>query len=418
MTPPAVAVHRLRRMVSRDPDERHRTATTLELLYDLTVVVAFSTAASQLAHLLAEGHVTTGLLAFSFAMFAVIWAWISFSWFMSAFDTDDWFVRLATFVQMIGVCIIAMGIPPLADGLDHGGHLDNQVMVGGYVVMRLSMVALWLRAALHDPARRRLALSYAVSLGVAQVGWVLVAVLHLSVVATSAAVAVLYFIELAGPYLSERTKGGSPWHPHHIAERYGLLVIIALGEVVLGTVEAVQALVADTGWSAGAATLLAAGVALAFTLWWTYFTIPFGEVLQLSRSGSFLWGYSHLVLFAAIGAVGAGLHVTALAFAHEAHLGAVAVLATVVVPLALFIVVFVAVSLRLLPAGQGLHAWLTLASLLVLAAGLALAAGGVPLPVCLAVTVLAPVAWVVAYELVGHRHVAGGLAELARGVAR
>ena len=48
--------HRRRPLSGRDPNEAHRTATPLELLYDLTFVVAFGTAADQLAHYLVEGH--------------------------------------------------------------------------------------------------------------------------------------------------------------------------------------------------------------------------------------------------------------------------------------------------------------------------------------------------------------------------
>ncbi len=412
MSHPAVAVHRFRRMVGRDPHEQGRTATTLELLFDLTVVVAFSAAAAQLAHLVAEGHLWSGLVTFAFAMFAVIWAWISYSWFMSAYDTDDWFVRVATVVQMIGVCILTLGIPPLAHGLDDGWHLDNGVMVGGYVVMRLAMVALWLRLALSDPAARRLALSYVVSLLIAQTGWVLLAVLPLSAVSTSAVVVVLYVIEVSGPYLTERHKGGSSWHPHQIAERYGLLVIIALGEVILGTVEAVQTLVDGTGWTLDAAVLLAAGIGLAFALWWTYFTVPFGDVLHASRDGSFVWGYSQPLLFAAIAAAGAGLHVAALWFAGHSSLSEVMVVATIAIPIAVFAAVFIGSIVAIMPAGQALHAWLGLATVAVLAAALGLAGLGASLPVCLVVMVLGPVVWVVAYEFLGHRHVAAALAEL------
>jgi hypothetical protein len=42
--------HRLRVMSGRDPYEQHRTATALELLYDLTFVVAFGVASEQLAN--------------------------------------------------------------------------------------------------------------------------------------------------------------------------------------------------------------------------------------------------------------------------------------------------------------------------------------------------------------------------------
>lgn len=401
-------------MVSRDPHERHRTATTLELLYDLTVVVAFSAAASQLAHLVVEGHVWQGITTFAFSMFAVVWAWISYSWFMSAYDTDDWFVRIATGVQMVGVCILTLGIPPLAHGLDDGWHLDNAVMVGGYVVMRLSMVALWLRVAISDPASRRVALGYVGSLLVAQAGWILLAVLPLTVLPTSAVVAVLYVIELSGPYLNERHKGGTPWHPHHIAERYGLLVIIALGEVILGTVEAVQTLVDGTGWTIDAGVLLLAGLGLAFALWWTYFTVPFGDVLHASRSGSFVWGYSQPLLFAAIAAAGAGLHVAALWFAGHSPLSELMVVATIGLPVLAFGAVFIVSTVVLMPAGHLLHAGLAAITVVVLGAAFALAAAGVALPVCLVVLVLGPVVWVVAYELVGNTHVAEAMTELDR----
>jgi hypothetical protein len=52
--------HRHRRMIGRDPHERHRAATPLELLFDLTFVVAFGAAGNELAHALAEKHVTSG----------------------------------------------------------------------------------------------------------------------------------------------------------------------------------------------------------------------------------------------------------------------------------------------------------------------------------------------------------------------
>jgi low temperature requirement protein LtrA len=68
-------------MSGRDPDEQHRAVTPLELLYDLTFVVAFGQASGQFAHLLAEGHYSAGLIGFGFATFGICWAWINFSWF-------------------------------------------------------------------------------------------------------------------------------------------------------------------------------------------------------------------------------------------------------------------------------------------------------------------------------------------------
>jgi low temperature requirement protein LtrA len=36
---------------------------------------------------------------------AISWAWINFSWFASAYDTDDWIYRLTTMLQMVGVIV-------------------------------------------------------------------------------------------------------------------------------------------------------------------------------------------------------------------------------------------------------------------------------------------------------------------------
>src|SRR5208282_569305 len=121
---------------------------------------------------LADGEFAAALIGFGFASFAISWAWINFSWFSSAYDTDDWIYRLVTMVQMIGVLVLAIGLPRMFASLEHGDHLDNSVIVFGYVIMRLAMVFQWLRAARQDPARRRACLAYASAISIAQVGWV------------------------------------------------------------------------------------------------------------------------------------------------------------------------------------------------------------------------------------------------------
>ena len=138
-------------MLGRDPGEPHRAATPLELLFDLTFVIAFGIAGNELAHFLAEGHFGAGIGGFLFAIFGIAWAWINFSWFASAYDTDDWVFRLPTMVQMVGVLIFALGLPAMFASLEHGAHVDNSVMVLGYVVMRVPMVVQWLRAARAGP---------------------------------------------------------------------------------------------------------------------------------------------------------------------------------------------------------------------------------------------------------------------------
>ena len=128
------------RMTGRDPGEAHRAATPLELLFDLTFVIAFGQAGDQLAHLLAAGEVAAGIGAFAFAMFAICWAWINFSWFASAYDTDDWFYRVTTMVQMVGVIVLALGLPELFASVDEGHGFAVGGLVAGYVVMRIALV--------------------------------------------------------------------------------------------------------------------------------------------------------------------------------------------------------------------------------------------------------------------------------------
>ena len=409
--------HRLRVMSGRDPNERHRAATPLELLYDLTFVVTFGVASDQFAHLLAEGHFAAGLAAFGLAIFAICWAWINFSWFASAYDTDDWAFRLATMVQMVGVIILSLGLPQVFHSIDEGRPVDNSVTVAGYVVMRVAMLFLWLRAARQDPPRRRACQTYAVTIGVAQIGWVLLLILADSTVGEFLAWgALLLVIEMAGPVIAERRKGGTPWHAHHIAERYGLLTIITLGEGVIGTVASLGAVVESQGWTLDAALVAVAGTGLTFGLWWMYFTVPSAEVLHVHRERAFPWGYGHMLIFGSIAATGAGLHVAAYYIGHEAHIGATATVLTVAVPLAVYVLTLFALYTYLVRAVDPFHVALLAGTAALLVLPVMLATIGAPMAVCLVVLMFAPLVTVIGYETIGHRHMAIAVQRtLARG---
>lgn len=397
--------HRMRPMLGRDPHESGRVATTLELLYDLVFVVAIGQAANQFAHLLAEGHVGAALGGFAFAMFGVLWAWVNFSWFASAFDTDDWPYRLSTMVQMVGVTILGLGLPQMFHSLEAGHGIDNRVMVAGYVVMRVAMVFQWLRAARQCPERRAACLAYAQLIVAAQVGWVAMTQLHLPPAATVAVIVALFLLEVGGPYLAETRRGGTPWHAHHIAERYGLLAIIALGEGVVGTVASLSAVVQVQGWTGDAIGVAVAGLGLTFGMWWCYFLLPVGEVLHARRERSFLWGYGSLPVLAAIAATGAGLHVAALYIEHKAHIDALAVVLALAVPVAVYLGGIYLLYAGLLREVDRFHIGLVIVTAAVLAAGPLLAAAGVSVTLCLLVVMLAPAVTVIGYELRGHRHV-------------
>ena len=148
------------RMSGRDPAEAHRAATPLELLFDLCFVVAVAQAASAFHHDLADGAFGHGLFSYLVVFFTIWWPWMNFTWFASAYDTDDVPYRLLTFVQIAGVLIVAAGVPRVFE------ELDFSITVVGYVIMRIALVGQWLRAARQDPTGRPVALRYATAMGI------------------------------------------------------------------------------------------------------------------------------------------------------------------------------------------------------------------------------------------------------------
>jgi low temperature requirement protein LtrA len=400
-------------MLGRDPDERHRAATPLELLFDLTFVVSFAQAGDQLAHYVAEGHIATAVWGFSFVLLSVCWAWINFTWFASAFDTDDWLQRILTMVQMVGVIVLALGIPAVFESIDSGGPFDFVVVAVGYVIMRVSLVLMWLRVARQDPANRRVALRYAVYNVLIQAGWLTVALLKIEDTAIVIALLVLLWIaEFAGhPFATWDAKDaddhwlGTPWNARHISERYGLLVMITLGEGILGTIAAVAAVVSRVGWSAEAILIVIAGTGLTFGLWWTYFILPSAPVLARHRERKWAWGYGHIVLFGAVAAVGAGLHVAAYAAEGETTIGTVGVVLAVAIPVFVFTLAYFILWSILFRAVDAFHVALAAGMTLFLAAGVLLAIAGLPLGWCLFVVMLSPFVVAIGYETAGYRHV-------------
>src|SRR4051794_27492648 len=190
-------------MVGRATDEPHRASTQLELLFDLTFVVAIASLAHHFAGAVASGDTLDQILPFLQVFFAIWWAWVNFTWFASAFDTDDVPFRLLTLVQMGGVLVLAAGVP---DALEHA---DYRAVTLGYAIMRAGLAAHWLRAALEAPSTRRTALRYAAGIAVAECAWWLRLALdeagYLSALARPSVFLALVILELAIPAWAERS---------------------------------------------------------------------------------------------------------------------------------------------------------------------------------------------------------------------
>ena len=288
-------------MRARSPHEPHRVATPLELLFDLVFVVAIAEAASGLHHAIAAHHTADGLIGYAMVFFAIWWAWMNFTWFASAYDTDDVPYRLLVFVQMTGALIVAGGVPAMFEA-----RAPNLAVVAGYLVMRLAMVVQWLRASMSDHERRATARRYAAGIAVVQVGWIAMLFLPSPTFRLPAFLAGVV-AELMVPVWAERAAKTS-WHPHHIAERYGLLTLIVLGESILSTTTAVQAAVAAGERLAALAPIIIGGMLIVYSVWWHYFDRSAHDLLTTMRR-AFIWGYGHYFVFAALAAFGAGLGV-------------------------------------------------------------------------------------------------------------
>jgi low temperature requirement protein LtrA len=395
--------HGLRRMFARRTTERGRTATPLELLFDLTFVAAFGVAGEQLAHGIAIGEWMLATGGFVFAMFTIVWAWINVTWFGSAFDNDDWLYRLLTMVQMAGVIVLAIGLPPLFASIEEGVVLDNRVMVAGYVVMRVALLLQWIRAVKTDSRYRTTALTYVLFIGVAQLGWILLAVFPTKPATALLIVIVLLGVEVLGPVIAERrgarkSDGATPWHPHHLAERFALLTIIALGETVFGTLASAREIADAEGWAFDSVLTVGTGVALSFALWWTYFLVPHALALEARRDRTIVWAYLHVFLFTALAAVGAGLHLIGYAADPHYELSATAVVAATAIPVAAFMLIRYALQFWLVSAAPPL----TLVQLLAIALpilAIVLAALGLPVWLCHLLVLLAPASIILTYEL-------------------
>jgi len=207
-----------------------------------------------------------------------------------------------------------------------------------------------------------------------------------------------------------------PWNAGHVAERFSLLTLITLGEVIAATTAAVAALVEEQDWSAAAVVIASSGLVLAAALWWAYFLIPARTVLERWPERTFAWRYAHLPMFGAIAAVGAGLRVTTIAVENH-ELSLVSIATALVVPVAaVLLMIFLTWSI-LVRSYDWSHVPLFVLSLIPLGAalGVGIAAGSDPLDpaagagltslvAVIGLVALSAIIEVIGHERVGFRH--------------
>jgi low temperature requirement protein LtrA len=288
------------RLRAFDVGERH--ATWLELFFDLCFVAAIAALAADLHH----DPTTAGVARFCGLFVPVWWAWMGFTWYATAFDTDDVPFRLALLTAMLTVICLAAGVGGVAAGQAAGFVLAYAALTG--ILAGLYLRA-WRRARVLRPYCARYGLSNL--LGAAL--WL--SSLLVPPPARYGVWALAMLALMTGPVLAVRAYPGQAYDAGHIPERYGLFTLIVLGESVV----AVSAGTADAGWSVPVALAAGTGFGLAAAVWWLYFSFVSAGALSRARLlAAFTWGYGQLCIFAGIAAAAVGVEL-AIEGAAEHH---------------------------------------------------------------------------------------------------
>jgi low temperature requirement protein LtrA len=234
------------------PEEEERKTSYVELFFDLVFVFAFT----QVTSLILEDTSAAGFARSALVLAMVWWAWSAYAWMTNAIDIENIVTRLIVFAAMAAGFFAALAVPDAYQD-------EGRWFAVSYFVVRLLNTTLFSWGVRHDPgnlrATFRLAPWFLLAALVALAGgfvdsdvrgWVWLGSLSIDVVGTL-------------------TVARAEWRvsPSHFAERFALIVIIALGESIVAIGIATAGLERD--WTFATSVLI--GFAGVVALWWAYF---------------------------------------------------------------------------------------------------------------------------------------------------
>lgn len=292
----------------RTVQEEERSATWLELFYDLAFVAAVAALG---VNLLGDSSLT-GWLAYAGYFVLIWWLWASHTFYADRFDTDDLVYRLVAGAQMVAIAFLAASL------ISESGT-PTVVFATAYAVVRILLVGLYARVHRHVPEARRLVLGYMRGFGAAAVLWT--AAIFVPEPGRFWVWGVALAVDLATPFAVRKAQAAVPLDVSHLPERFGLFTILVLGE----TIVAVTVGLGHVEWEVGSSIAAALGIMVAIGLWWIHFDNVDGFVVR--RRGQktdwrpTVWIYSHLPLALGIGTVGVGVEhvIVAAESGHEYH---------------------------------------------------------------------------------------------------
>ena len=281
-----------------------RSASRLELFFDLAYVLVVL----ELANAFYKDLSWRGLLVFV-ALYVAMWfSWVGFTLYANRFDTDDVVYRIAKLAATASIA----GCAASASGAT--GEFSTPFALS-FLAGRVILLLLQLRAWRHVPEARP---TIAVYLGFTAASTVLWAVspafdgwVRWGIWAAAVA------MDALGPVMATRREDRAPLHMEHLPERFGLFIILVLGEAVGGAATGVH----DAKWAGPAVAVGIAGFVVAASLWWNYFDVTAGHSEEELRESDEdddaggavaderhdLFVYGHLPLSAGIVMAGVGI---------------------------------------------------------------------------------------------------------------
>lgn len=275
----------------------NREVTFLELFYDLVYVVLIAAVAHHLAHNLSW----SGLFEFIFMFFFIMWTWINGMFYHSLHGNNDVSMRIFTFSQMLLVGGMTFFVGDI--------FIDS---AAGFAItfglFELLFAVLWFRTGYHDPEHRPASTPYAIIYGITALAALYSATLTNT--QTLYVLGIILFVNISMPFVSGLRANTrdiaerSNQQTMDSVERFGLITIIALGEVIVSSINGFGELDVFTLRNATIAVL---GVLIAIGLWWVYFDSISRRLPVKGLWPNTLYTFLHIPVVMSIAGVGAVL---------------------------------------------------------------------------------------------------------------
>jgi len=279
--------------IAEEPEPK---VTPLELFFDLVFVFAFT----QVTGLMAANPTWEGLGQGMLVLAAVWWAWAGYAWLTNALHSDDGIARVGLLSAMGAMLIAALAVP--------GAFGEDSVVFGfAYFAVRAIHIFVYVRGVGEEDLRGAM---LGLAPGLLAAPALIVVAGFLDGGAAAGLWIVALIIDYGTPYVQDMS--GFQVAPAHFHERFGLIVIIALGESIVATGTGLAA----TGLTAGVVAAAIGGLVIAACQWWAYFDVValvagrrFADLERLERTrvSRDSYGILHLLLIAGVVLVALGL---------------------------------------------------------------------------------------------------------------